>query len=64
MASTATTLRMTVAIPATSMLEIRLDAMRHFWWQLSDGFDLDHAVSGRCAGSARRIGTDWTVMVA
>src|SRR6478736_7680304 len=33
MASTATTLRMTVAIPATSMLEIRLDAMRHRWRQ-------------------------------
>jgi hypothetical protein len=37
-------LRMTVAIPTASMMESRLDAMRHFWWQLSDGVDLDHAV--------------------
>jgi hypothetical protein len=40
-ASTAT-LRMTVAIPATSMLT-RLDAMRHFWRQSSDGVDLRQA---------------------
>ena len=40
-ASTAT-LRTTVAIPATSMLEIRLDAMHHSWRQLSDRLDLDH----------------------
>jgi hypothetical protein len=34
---------MTVAIPATSMLKARLgsNAMRHFWWQSSDGVDLD-----------------------
>jgi hypothetical protein len=32
-----------VAIPATSMLEIRLDAMRYpFWRQSSDRVDLDH----------------------
>jgi hypothetical protein len=32
-----------VAIPATSMLVIRLDAMDNFWRLLSDGFDLDQA---------------------
>ena len=42
--STPATLRATVAIPATSMLEsrFRFDAMRHFWRQSSDGIDLDH----------------------
>ena len=41
--STAATLRTMVAIPATSMLEIRLDAMRYpFWRQSSDRVDLDH----------------------
>ena len=54
-ASTAT-LRTMVAIPATSMLEIRLDAMHHSWRQSSGSVDLDQAVSGRCAGSARRSG--------
>jgi hypothetical protein len=43
-ASTAT-LRTTVAIPATSMLVIRLDAMHHSWRQLSGSVDLDHAVA-------------------
>jgi hypothetical protein len=38
-ASTAT-MRTTVAIPATSMLEIRLLAMHHFWQQSSGGLDL------------------------
>ena len=46
-ASTAT-LRMAVAIPATSMLT-RLDAMRHFWRQSSDGVDLRRARWGEDA---------------
>src|SRR4029077_8214125 len=41
-ASTAT-LRTMVAIPATSMLEIRLDAMHHSWRQSSGSVDLDQA---------------------
>jgi hypothetical protein len=45
-----TTLRTTVAIAATSMLEIRL-VMRHFWRQLSDRLDLDQAVSGGAPGA-------------
>jgi hypothetical protein len=49
-------LRTMVAIPATSMLVIRLDAMHHSSRHSSDGFDLDHAVSGWCAGSTRRSG--------
>jgi hypothetical protein len=40
--TSAATLRTTVAIPATSMLVIRLDAMRHFWWQSGGSIDLDH----------------------
>jgi hypothetical protein len=41
--STPATLRTLVAIPATSMLEIRLDAMRNlFSRQSSDHVDLDH----------------------
>ncbi len=43
-ASTAT-LRTLIAIAATSMVESR--AMRHIWWQSSDGVDLDHAVPAR-----------------
>ena len=37
---------MPVAILAMSMMEARLgsSAMRHPWWQSSDGVDLDHAV--------------------
>jgi hypothetical protein len=45
--ASATTLRMTVAIPAASMMSARLDAMRHSWRQSSGGVDLDH-------GSRRR----------
>jgi hypothetical protein len=40
-----------VAIPATSMLEIRLDAMHHFWRQSSGSIDLDHAAAFSGAGS-------------
>jgi hypothetical protein len=39
-----TTLTTIVASAATSMMESRLDAMRHFWWQSSGSVDLDHAV--------------------
>ena len=39
-------MRTTVAIPATSMLVIRLDAIHHFWRQSSGRVDLDQAVSG------------------
>ena len=42
-ASTAT-LRTIIAIAATSMLVIRLDAMRHFWRQSSDRVDPDHGL--------------------
>jgi len=40
-ASTAT-LRTIIAIATTSMMESRLDAMRHFWRQSSGSVDLDH----------------------
>src|SRR5260370_33875679 len=40
-ASTAT-LRTIIAIAPTSMMEIPLDAMRHFWQQSSGSVDLDH----------------------
>ena len=43
-----TTLKMTVAIPATSMMEARLwlNAMRHRWRQSSGSFDLRQAGGG------------------
>jgi hypothetical protein len=40
-----------VAIPATSMLVIRLDAMHHFWRQSSGSVDLDQPVSGGAPGA-------------
>ena len=56
--STPATLRTTVAIPATSMLEIRLDAMRNFLAAVERHFDLDQTVSldpaGRRDTTARR----------
>jgi len=51
-ASTAATLRTMVAIPATSMLEIRLDAMNHFWRQPGGSVDLDQSPAP--AGTFRR----------
>ena len=51
-ASTAT-LRTIIAIAATSMLVIRLDAMRHFWQQSSDRVDLDHGLLMRRGLSSR-----------
>jgi hypothetical protein len=58
-ASTPATLRTTVAIPATSMLEsrLRLDAMRQFWRQSSGSVDLDQtafSVAGAFSGAATR----------
>jgi hypothetical protein len=38
------TLTTIIASAATSTMESRLNAMRHPWWQSSDGVDLDHAV--------------------
>ena len=51
-ASTAT-LRTIIAIAATSMLVLRLDAMRHFWQQSSDRVDLDHGLLMRRGLSSR-----------
>jgi hypothetical protein len=40
MKASVATLRTITASAATSMMESRLDAMCHFWWQSSDGVDL------------------------
>ena len=43
MKASVATLRTITASAATSMMESRLDAMCHFWWQSSDGVDLRQA---------------------